>query len=173
MRSERKPPSSERRDARYNSPMSDSERSVALTTACDDLQAQLEAGDRSLRHLDHDLTLLREALRTATSQTHSLTDLYRHLAELRGNMREQRTALREVRRAATRLCATMAQTRDRMELLTDEQRALEQTQAALLAELSTPRNPADHDTESGPPLGGRRSTKDRPAGATSDRDPNA
>lgn len=156
--------------------MSDSDRSQALNTACDDLQAQLEAGDRSFRHLDHDLLLLREALRTAASHTHTLNDLYRHLAELRGNMREQRTALREVRSAAIKLSATIAQARASMELLADEKQALEQTHAALLAEhlqLGTPPNPADHDTQSRPLTGRPRSRNDRQAQGTSDRDPRA
>jgi predicted nucleic acid-binding Zn-ribbon protein len=139
--------------------MSEADRSFALATACQDLQAQLEAGDRSLRHVDHDLTLLREALHAAVTHTATLTDLQQHLNELRGTMREQRSALREVRRAAAKLCATIAQARETMTMLADQKEALEQTHATLLADdarrRGTPRELPAHDTHD-EPLGDQR-----------------
>ena len=114
--------------------MGDSDHSVALTTACDDLQAQLEAGDRSLRHLDHDLALLKDVLQTAFVHAERLGNLQRHLTELRDNMREQRDALREVRRAARTVCASVAQTREGMASLANERAALERNHAALLSD---------------------------------------
>ena len=158
--------------------MSDSNRSLALTTACDDLQAQIEAGDRSFRRIDDDLTRLRDALHVTVTQAETLTHLQRHLADLRGNMREQRSALREVRRAAVKLCATIAQARVRMETLLEEKRALEHTHTTLLAEHAHLRKTPgdlpgheahnehlrDHLTEL------RRFRKRFPTGETSDRD---
>jgi predicted nucleic acid-binding Zn-ribbon protein len=114
--------------------MSDSERSIALTTACDDLQAQVEAGDRSVRHIDRDLTLLRDALRATVAQTETLGALQRHIGDLQRNMREQRSALREVRREATKLCAAMAETLGRVQTLVDEQQVLERPRDALVAD---------------------------------------
>jgi hypothetical protein len=158
--------------------VSDSERSIALTTACDDLQAQLEAGDRSVRHIDHDLTMLRDALRVTVVQTDTLIDLQRHIADLRANMREQRSALREVRRAASKLCATVAQTRDEMESLADKHQILPRTHTVLneRAQLhQTPRDLAGDDTlaaQAGDSLTDeRRITTRPPTNATSDVDP--
>jgi hypothetical protein len=106
--------------------MTSGDRSALLTTACDDLQAQLEAGDRSARHLDEDLVLLAAtAGSTATSNANTLAALQRHLNELRRNMREQRVALREVRAAGHALCASMARTRDSMKALKDQNDALQ------------------------------------------------
>ena len=158
--------------------MIDSERSIALTTACDDLQAQIEAGDRSFRHVNDDLTRLRDALDATVTQGETLDELQRHLTDLYGNMREQRSALREVRRAAIKLCATIADTRDGTEMLVDEKRALERTHSKLRAEHArlrqTPRDVPghqahgehlrDHLTEL------RRFRRRLPVGATSDPD---
>ena len=108
----------------YNRDVNDGERS-ALTTACDDLQAQLEAGDRSMRHLDQDLSSLHEALQAAFVHAEKIGDLQRHMRELRANMREQRQALGEVRRAARALCASMTRTRESVASLVDEKVALD------------------------------------------------
>jgi hypothetical protein len=106
--------------------MTAGDRSVLLTTACDDLQAQLEAGDRSARHLDEDLVLLAAtAGSTATSNANTLAALQQHLNELRRNMREQRVALREVRAAAHAVCGSMARARDTMKALKDQNDALQ------------------------------------------------
>jgi chromosome segregation ATPase len=159
--------------------MSDGERSIALTTACDDLQAQLEAGDRNVRHIDHDLTMLRDALRVTVVQTETLAALQRHIGDLRANMREQRFALREVRRAATTLCATIAQTREEMESLADESKLLPRTHQAMLNEPArlheTPRDLAGDDTVApqadGPLTDARRITMSLPTNQTSELDP--
>jgi predicted nuclease with TOPRIM domain len=161
--------------------MSDSDRSIALTTACDDLQAQLEAGDRSVRHIDDDLTLLREALHTAVTQVSTLTDLQRHIADLRANMAEQRTALREVRRAATKLCATVSQAREQMETLADETQVLEPTNEALRSEharrLNRLPDPIDDKADAGQRYDSladeQRFRTGLPTTATSDHDPTA
>jgi predicted nucleic acid-binding Zn-ribbon protein len=114
--------------------MSEGDRSFALATACDDLQAQLEAGDRSVRQLDRDIARLRDAVRAAVIQSETLSSLQRHLTDLRANMAEQRSALREVRRAARTLCETVAQARGRMTAIADEKDALERRHAAIVAE---------------------------------------
>ena len=143
------PPNSKPVAPRHDPSAEDRNRSTALNTACDDLQAQLEAGDRSLRHVDRDVTLLREAITTAVCQTEMMGDLSRHLHELRDNMREQRAALREVRRAANRLCTAMSETRDCMETLVEQKLALERTHTALRSEHArlheTPRDRAGHE----------------------------
>jgi phage-related tail protein len=106
----------------------------ALTTACDDLQAQLEAGDRSMRHLDYDMSQLQGILHTAMVHTEKIGNLQRHMRELRANMREQRQALREVRRAAHLLCGAAESARQAIAMLTAEQRAADANDAALLPE---------------------------------------
>jgi chromosome segregation ATPase len=115
--------------------MSEGERSIALTTACDDLQAQLEAGDRSVRHLDHDLSELRQALAKAFAQAETLGNLHRHMSELRAHMREQRQALREVRRAAYTLSCSIAQTREGIAALAEQTSELERSHAELAVEV--------------------------------------
>jgi predicted nuclease with TOPRIM domain len=163
---------------RYNPAMSEGERSIALTTACDDLQAQLEAGDRNVRHIDHDLTMLRDALRVTVVHTETLADLQRHIGDLRANLREQRFALREVRRAATTLCATVAQTREEMESLADESKRLPLMHQGALNESArlheTPRDLAgDHTVAQqadGPLTDARRITMGLPTNETSDLD---
>jgi predicted nucleic acid-binding Zn-ribbon protein len=124
--------------------MSEGDRSIALTTACDDLQAQLEAGDRSFRRLDNDVSCLGEALRSAANHTETIASLLRHLNELRGNMREQRSALREVRKAAAKLCTTVAEARDTMTTLADGKQALDDAHAARVREM--PQDLAAHET---------------------------
>ena len=104
--------------------MSNGDRAAALATACDDLQAQLEAGDRSMRHLDDDMLLLHDALQAAFAHAERIGSLRRHMRELRANMREQRQALREVRRAAQLLCESIARARDSVASLADETPAL-------------------------------------------------
>jgi septal ring factor EnvC (AmiA/AmiB activator) len=106
----------------------------ALTTACDDLQAQLEAGDRSMRHLDYDVSQLQWILHTAMMHAEKIGNLQRHMRELRANMREQRQALREVRRAAHLLCGAAESAREAIATLTAEQRAADANDAALLPE---------------------------------------
>ncbi|HEY6361469.1 MAG TPA: hypothetical protein VIX63_10210 [Vicinamibacterales bacterium] len=116
--------------------MSD-DRSIALTTACDDLQAQLEAGNRSVRLIDDDLTELGALLPSVFAQTAKLTGLLKHMGELRANMLEQRKALREVRAAAKALCAAVTT----MTTLVEEQLELEEPSApaARTAGLATDR----------------------------------
>ena len=114
--------------------MSEGDRSIALTTACDDLQAQLEASDRSLQHLKYDLILLQDTLKTAIERADTLGGLRHHLNELRGNMREQRAALREVRQAASKLCESMTHACEEMVRLAREKETLAATHAALIAE---------------------------------------
>jgi hypothetical protein len=109
-------------------------RSEALATACDDLQAQLEAGDRSMRHLDHDVLLLDEALQAAFVHADRMGNLQLHMRELRANMREQREALREVRRAAHLLCDSVARARERLTSLVEEKATLDANDAALRGE---------------------------------------
>ena len=123
-----------RSQTRYNPGMSERDRSVALTTACDDLQAQLEAGNRNMRHLDHELELLREGLHTAFVHAERLGNLERHMREMRANMRDQRDALREIRRAARLLGASVAQARESVASLAKERGALERSHAALPAD---------------------------------------
>jgi len=113
--------------------MSEGDRS-ALTTACDDLQAQIEAGDRSMRHLDHDLSQLQGTLHTAIVHAEKIVSLQGHMRELRANMREQRQALREVRRAAQSLCEAVESARTALAALKAEERAADRNDAALLAE---------------------------------------
>jgi predicted nuclease with TOPRIM domain len=120
--------------ARYNPRMSEGDRAAPLTTACDDLQAQLEAGDRTFRHLTEDLGFVSAALRDAALRVETFADLQRHIQDLRGNMREQRAALREVRRAARKLCDSVTQAREQMLALADENRTLEMNNAQLLAD---------------------------------------
>jgi chromosome segregation ATPase len=158
--------------------MSASDRSVLLTTACDDLQAQLEASDRSFRHIDHDLTALRETLRATVVHSDTLARLQQHLADLRGNMREQRSALREVRSAATKLCATVVQARNEMATLAEDKHALESTHAALLNEHARQmcRAAVGHDAdaaEQGHQPPSERVFTRLPADAASDREPKA
>ena len=132
---------------RYNPGMCDGDRSAALTTACDDLQAQLEAGDRSLRHLDHDLLLLHESLQAAFVHAGKIGSLQLHMKELRANMREQRDALREVRRAARALCASLEHTRRNVASLATETAVSDHTAAALgeQTRLETPTHVVGHD----------------------------
>ena len=113
--------------------VSEGERS-ALTTACDDLQAQIEAGDRSMRHLDHDVSQLQGTLHTAMVHAEKIVSLQGHMRELRANMREQRQALREVRRAAHSLCDAVESARTALATLSAEERAADRNDAALLAE---------------------------------------
>jgi hypothetical protein len=123
--------------------MSTGDRSFPLTTACDDLQAQLEAGDRSVRHLDEDLVVLLAALTPTDPHPATLADLQRHLSDLRQNMHEQRTALREVRAAARSLCASVARARETMKALHEENDERERTTADQRDAQTTNRERAD------------------------------
>ncbi len=109
--------------------MGDNERSMPLIVACDDLEAQLEAGDRSVRHINDDLTTLDALLVAVLEQTSTLANLRRHMRELRANMQEQRQALREVRRAATVLCAPVLISRQHTIVLEEETRVVEEKAA--------------------------------------------
>jgi multidrug resistance efflux pump len=100
--------------------MGDDDRSIGLTAACDDLEAQLEAGDRSVRRIDDDLTELGARLTAVFEHTAALAGLLRHMRELRVTMREQRNALQEVRAAATVLCTAVTETRQNIDALAGE-----------------------------------------------------
>ncbi len=118
----------------YNPGMSESDRSDAITTACDDLQAQIEAGDRSMRHIDHEVELLNEAISLGLVHADRLGNLQRRMNEMRTHMLEQRTALREVRKAARTLCASVARARERTATLANEQAVLERDHPTVRAE---------------------------------------
>jgi chromosome segregation ATPase len=100
--------------------MAEDSRVTALTTACDDLQAQLEAGDRSVRHVHYDLTELGATLASLTQHTEALAVLLQHMRELRANMGEQRKALREVRAAARALCASVTEAQENVLQLAED-----------------------------------------------------
>jgi chromosome segregation ATPase len=134
--------------------MSEVDRAAALRTACDDLQAQLEAGDRTARHLDRDLNALTDAVQIARVHTETLADLQRHIGDLRANMREERAALSEVRKAARTLCASVARARETMTAFAHEKQVLEATQAALVAECQRLRDDPDGEPAAPPDLTG-------------------
>jgi hypothetical protein len=69
----------------------------ALDTACADLQAQMEASDRTIRLLDHDIAEIDERLATSREHGNLLGEARRHLKDLRHNLDQQRIALRLVR----------------------------------------------------------------------------
>jgi chromosome segregation ATPase len=144
--------------------MREADRAAALTTACDDLQAQLEAGDRTARHLDRDVNALTEAVQVARVHTETLADLQRHLHDLRANMREERLALSEVRKAARTLCASVARARETMTTLAQEKQALEAAHAALVTECQRLRDDPDGEAAAPPDL------TDHPAKSWPDRD---
>jgi hypothetical protein len=140
-----KPPKSTPVLPRDDSSTDEGHRCAALATACDDLQAQFDAGERSYRHVDRDLTLLHDTLRTSVHPTDVLDDLQRHLHNLRHNMREQQSALLEVRRAAIKVCSAVSHGRQQPGTLAEKKRTLERTHAALLNEHARLREtPRDH-----------------------------
>ena len=128
--------------------MSDDSRLTALTTACDDLQAQLEAGDRTVRHVDEDLTDLGATLTSLTRHTAMLAQVLQHMRELRANMREQRKALREVRAAATALCASVTSTQEKMLQLGEDASARDRRRDTVDVALSPFGSAAPHGSRS-------------------------
>ena len=128
--------------------MSERDRRAALTTACDDLQAQLEAVTRSVRHLVRDVTVLSDAPDAARALTQHLAELQRHLDDLRSNVSEEWNALRGVRVAAYTLSASVDPMRGGRTTLAEDKQALERTHAALQVEHArlrrTPSDRAGH-----------------------------
>jgi hypothetical protein len=70
-------------------------RTVPLRTALDDLQAQLEAGDRTLARINHEVDDLDRAFDESIRQADLVGRLRRRLKELRAHLQEQRATLRE------------------------------------------------------------------------------